>query len=282
MKNFNLTHLSLCTGYGGIDLGLKRTGLDVESICYVEIEAFAIANLISKMEQNLLDPAPVWTDLKTMPWHLFKNKVDILSGGFPCQPFSQAGQRNADDDPRHLWPHIVEGVKSLNYPPVLFFENVEGIVNAKLKGEGWSDPQGTPVLLHILREMERMGYHATAGIYSAKEVGAPHQRKRVFILGVLNNVDDSQINEITEMFKEELEVTTAYPAGRGEEQFDWEPPRVIYEDSDAYSNLSELYVSCDSRTDELRLLGNGVVPDTCCVAFRDLWKELFLIPTLQN
>ena len=271
-----LTHISLCTGYGGIDIGLKRTGMDVRSICYVEIEAFAIANLISKMEKDLLDPAPIWTDLKTMPWETFKGKVDILSGGFPCQPFSQAGQRNADDDPRHLWPHIVKGIKRLDYPPILFFENVEGIVNAKLKGEDWSDPQGTPVLLHVLREMERMGYNATAGIYSAKEVGAPHQRKRVFILGVLDCVDRNQIDEFTKMFESEFEITTAYPAGRGEEQFDWEPPRVIYENSTAHSDLSELKVSCDSRTDELRLLGNGVVPDTCCVAFRDLWKELFL------
>jgi len=63
-------------------------------------------------------------------------------------------------------------------------ENVEGIISSKLKGGGWNDPEGTPVLLHVLRELERTGYKCTWGIFSASEVGAPHQRKRVFIVGM--------------------------------------------------------------------------------------------------
>lgn len=177
-----ITHISLCAGYGGIDIGLKRAIPNLRTICFSEIEAFPIANLVSKMEKGYLDTAPIWTDIKTFPWKEFRGVVDIVSGGFPCQPFSAAGKRNADTDERHLFPYILQGIRECQ-PSLVFLENVEGIISSKLSGDGWSDPAGTPVLLHVLRELERVGYKATAGIFSASEVGAPHQRKRVFIMG---------------------------------------------------------------------------------------------------
>jgi DNA (cytosine-5)-methyltransferase 1 len=149
----------------------------------VEIEAFAAANLVAKMEAGELGEAPVWTDLKAFPAWRFRGCVDILSAGFPCQPFSCAGARAADDDPRHLWPYVRQAI-GLIRPGMVVLENVEGIISSKLKGGGWNDPEGTPVLLHVLRELERTGYKCTWGVFSASEVGAPHQRKRVFIVGL--------------------------------------------------------------------------------------------------
>ena len=177
----HLSHISLCFGYGGIDLGLHRIfgdRLRLAAVC--EIEAFALENALSKMEAGLIPAAPIWTDLRTFPWEEFQD-VSLVSGGFPCQPFSAAGKREGDQDPRHLFPFIVDGIKRCR-PRFVFLENVEGILSSKLAGEGWADPAGTPVLLHVLRELERVGYKATAGIFSASEVGAPHQRKRIFIL----------------------------------------------------------------------------------------------------
>jgi len=369
-----LTHLSLCAGYGGIDLGLTRTLRSVRTVCFVEIESFVIKNLVSKIESGLLSTAPIFTDLKRFPWELFSRKVDILSGGFPCQPFSSAGKRAGSEDPRHLWPHIVEGIKRLDRPPLVFFENVEGIISSKLKGNNWADPEGTSVLLHVLRELERLGYKATASLFSASEVGAPHQRKRVFILGVRNELGQSGIDFINGLLqstngtlenaddfrrrsREEsdhkkrraLERTgqsvqskrniqadvsklssgsyrsTAYPAPRGQRQYWYEPPRVTtgytndrgnesngvehrvlhsktecreasgLERTDDLKGLSrqtestlgrnahgasdwldyaKLYESCDNRTDELRMLGNGVVPQTASRAFVVLWNRL--------
>jgi len=176
-----LSHISLCFGYGGIDLGLDRVFgrlLRLAAIC--EIESFSLENALAKMEGGLLPAAPIWTDLRTFPWEDFQG-VSLVSGGFPCQPFSAAGRRAADADGRHLFPAILDGIKRCG-PSLVFLENVEGIVSAKLAGDGWNDPAGTPVLLHVLRELERVGYRATAGIFSASEVGAPHKRKRIFIL----------------------------------------------------------------------------------------------------
>lgn len=225
------THVSLCAGYGGIDIGLKRAIRNMRTIAFCEIEAYAVANLVAKMEEGKLDAAPIWTNLKTFPFGRFRGRVDILSGGFPCQPFSQAGKRAGDEDERHLFPHILLGITECR-PEIVFLENVEGILSAKLSGDGWRDPAGTPVLLHVLRELERVGYTATAGMFSAEEVGAPHCRNRVFILGVDNSKGGSKIGLSFGTDKEHPELGDAgdsgrWPARPGQPQFDWEPPRVL-------------------------------------------------------
>ena len=170
-----ITHLSLCSGYEGIGLGLRRVLPNLREIAYVEREGFPVANLVAKMEAGELDAAPVFTDVKTFPYGKFRGCVDILSGGFPCQPFSSAGKRQATDDPRHLFPYIADGIRECR-PTIVFLENVEGILSSRTG-------DGEPVLQYVLRTLEGLGYRATAGIFSASEVGAPHQRKRVFILG---------------------------------------------------------------------------------------------------
>ena len=167
------THLGLCAGYGGIELGLKRVIPNLRSVALCEIEAFACANLVSKMEAGLLEPAPIWTDLKRFPWDSFRHRVDILTGGYPCQPFSAAGKRLGTDDPRHLWPFIADGIRILR-PKLCFFENVEGHISLGLR--------------EVIEELGSIGYKTTWGIFSASEVGAPHQRKRVFILAYNTSV----------------------------------------------------------------------------------------------
>jgi DNA (cytosine-5)-methyltransferase 1 len=156
-----------CAGYGGIHLGLKRAIPNLRVIAYGEIEAFACANLVAKMEAGLLDAAPIWTDIKTFPCEAFRDRVDILVAGYPCQPFSAAGKRLGTEDPRHLWPHIARAIRVIR-PRMCFFENVEGHISLGLR--------------EVIGELESIGYSTAWGIFSASEVGAPHQRKRVFIL----------------------------------------------------------------------------------------------------
>ena len=167
-----ITHIGICAGYGGIEPGLKRVLPALRTVAYSEIEGFACANLVSKMEAGCLDPAPIWTDVKTFPWHQFRDRVDVLTGGYPCQPFSSAGQRKGKDDPRHLWPYIAEGIRILK-PAVCLFENVEGHITLGLST--------------VISDLEEMGYKAAWGIFSAAECGAPHQRKRVFIMAHRND-----------------------------------------------------------------------------------------------
>jgi DNA (cytosine-5)-methyltransferase 1 len=245
-----VTHVSLCAGYGGIDLGLKRAIPNLRTIAFSEIEAFACANLVAKMEAGRLDAAPIWTDVKTFPWQEFRGKVDILSGGYPCQPFSAAGKRLGKDDPRHLWPWIADGIRICR-PAVCFFENVEGHISLGLR--------------EVIEELESLGYRTTWGLFSAAEVGAPHQRKRIFILahrlcerGQLSNqwrfaaeqmpVSNGATgrNELALAIQQGPQGSTskplhtgglqseigrgcdvAWPSHPGQPQHEWEPPRVV-------------------------------------------------------
>jgi len=208
------TVVSVCTGYGGLELGLERVIGAVECLLAVEIEAFACANLVAKMEAGHMAPSPIWTDVKTVPRYCLDALcygVDWLLGGFPCQPFSQAGQGVADQDPRHLFPAIARLAEMVR-PTCILLENVEGIVSSKLRGDGWVDDEGTPVLLHVLRELERRGYAATWDTASADETGAPHERKRVFILAVRSDVLEHMQREGPEGYK--WNVPGVYQPGR--------------------------------------------------------------------
>jgi DNA (cytosine-5)-methyltransferase 1 len=163
-----ITTLEFCAGYGGIGLGLKNIfGERLRTIAYCELEGFAQANLLSKMEKGLMDVAPIWNDLKTFPYESFHGLVDILIAGYPCQPFSSAGKRAGKEDPRHLWPWIADGIRLLQ-PRMCFLENVEGHISLGLST--------------VISDLEELGYKSSFGIFSASEVGAVHQRKRVFIM----------------------------------------------------------------------------------------------------
>lgn len=161
--------LSLCTGIGGIERGLKRAIGPIRTVAYVEIEAFIIENLLVGMEAGLVDAAPIWANLKTFPAQEFRGAVDGIIGGYPCQPFSTAGNRRGADDPRHLWPYIRKSIEAIR-PVWCLFENVAGHLSL-----GYGE---------VYRSLRDMGYAVEAGIYTAEEVGAPHQRKRLFILAI--------------------------------------------------------------------------------------------------
>jgi DNA (cytosine-5)-methyltransferase 1 len=223
-----ITHVGLCAGYGGIELGLKRVIPDLRTIALCEIEAFAIANLVAKMEAGLMDPAPIWPDLKTFPWQSFRDRVDILTGGYPCQPFSSAGKRAGKDDPRHLWPWIADGIASMR-PSICFFENVEGHISLGLS--------------NVIEDLGRMGYRTTWGIFSAAEVGAPHQRKRVFILANRNDEGLERWNR--SILSERTNERTSWPSRPSIPQHPWEPPRVV-----GNSNSINRWPSSGGRVDD--------------------------------
>ena len=279
--------ISFCSGYAGIERGLELAGVAARTLAYVEIEAFAAANLVAKMESNALAPAPIWSNLKTFPAHLFRDRVDILTAGYPCQPFSAAGKRAGKNDPRHLWPYIREHIQAIR-PVRCFFENVEGHISLGLR--------------EVIEDLESLGYAATWGIFSAAEVGAPHQRKRVYILAHTSSgsgrdtesIVGRQDNE-TKRSQDTNTITrsgenVAYPNGplsegrrvpSGVHQKYCEPNSICdsvrREATQQWlpePQLGRVVDGCADRVDRLRLLGNGVVPQTAAEAWTVLKRQL--------
>ena len=115
--------LSLCSGAGGIDLGLTIALPGYRTVGHVERETYAAATLVARMEDASLDRAPVWDDVATFDGRPWRGAVDIVTAGYPCQPFSVAGKRRGADDPRHLWPHVARIIAEVE-PPFVFLENV--------------------------------------------------------------------------------------------------------------------------------------------------------------
>lgn len=161
------TVLSLCTGAGGLELGLKLAIPGSRTVCYVEGEAYAASVLAARMEDKTLDAAPVWSDVRTFDSRPWRGCVDIITAGYPCQPFSIAGRKQAEQDPRHLWPYIRDIVADLR-PRIAFFENVAH--HLRLGFEQVDD------------DLRGMGYSVKTGLFTAEEVGASHKRERLFIL----------------------------------------------------------------------------------------------------
>ena len=236
------TVLSFCSGYGGIERGLELAKFKHRTIAYVEIEAYAIANLANKMEAGKLLPAPIWSNLKTLPVQPFRDKVDLITGGYPCQPFSAAGERKGDKDPRHLWPHIRRHIKAIR-PIRVFFENVEGHISLGLR--------------EVISNLESLGYRTTWGLFSACEVGAPHQRKRVYILANSDSASWQRGGIPSGVHEEYSNTNGSSDEVRAEAAQQWPPE----------PNVGRVVDGCPDRVDRLRLLGNGVVPQTAAKAW---------------
>ncbi len=164
-----LLGLSLCSGAGGLDLGLHIAEPGYRAVGYVERDACAAAVLVARMEDQALAPAPVWDDLASYDGRAWRGAVDLVLAGYPCQPFSVAGRRRGADDPRHLWPHVARIIGECR-PRLVFLENVANHLNL-----GYREVRG---------ELEGLGFRIAEGLFSAEEVGAPHRRERLFVFGV--------------------------------------------------------------------------------------------------
>lgn len=164
--NRKLTHLSLFSGIGGLDLAAEWAGFESVGQC-------EWADYPTKVLEKHWPDVPRWRDIRTLTGDDFYAKtgrrtVDIISGGFPCQPFSVAGKQRGKEDDRYLWPEMVRVIAELR-PTWVVGENVAGIVNMALDD--------------VLSDLEREGYATRTFLLPAHVVGAPHRRYRTAIVG---------------------------------------------------------------------------------------------------
>lgn len=160
--------LALFAGIGGLELGLGLAVRGARAVCYVERDAFAAACLVARMEDATLAPAPVWDDVSTFDGKPWRGVVDCIAGGFPCQDISVAGSGAGLDGARSgLWREYARIIREVG-PSYVFVENVPALTFRGLD--------------RVLGDLADLGFDAEWDVFSAAGVGAPHLRKRIFIL----------------------------------------------------------------------------------------------------
>jgi DNA (cytosine-5)-methyltransferase 1 len=267
----DLRTLSLCSGVGGIDLGLRIAHPGARTVCYVEREAFCASVLAARMDDGSLDQAPVWDDVTTFDGRPWRGAVDLVAAGFPCQPVSIAGKRLGMDDKRFIWDDIARIIGEVE-PRYVFLENVPGILTA----------DGGAFLDRVLSSLVVLGFDCEWDVFSAEETGAPHRRQRWFCLAVsmaYAEVTGARANEsgIRRGFGE----CSVYPPARSDRAGwaavspDLAPAVEASPQSQIRGDADGLDTGLDPalfayRQDRLRAVGNGVVPLSCAVA----WVEL--------
>jgi len=150
---------SLCTGYGGLDMAVEAY-FNAETVWVSEIDKYA--SKVIEQRFGVVNHG----DLKTINWADVE-PIDILTAGYPCQPFSHAGYRKGTEDERHIWPFIKETISHLR-PSTVVLENVRGHLSLGFK--------------EVLKDLAEIGYDAKWQLVRASDVGAPHQRARLFVI----------------------------------------------------------------------------------------------------
>lgn len=163
-----MTHGSLFSGIGGFDLAAEWMGWD--NLFHCEWSEFN-QHVLKYYWPNAIS----YEDITKTDFTIWRGRVDVLTGGFPCQPYSQAGKRKGKEDERHLWPEMLRAIREIA-PTWVVGENVLGLTN-------WN---GGLVFEEVQADLEAAGYEVQPYILPAAGVGAPHQRYRVWFVAYAN------------------------------------------------------------------------------------------------
>ena len=165
MSGYKLKHLDLFSGIGGFSLGLEATG-GFETVAFCDYDSYC-----QKILRKHWPWVTIYDDIKELNHEKLNSnghtKIDIVTGGYPCQPFSVAGRQQGEKDPRHVWPEYFRLIKELR-PTWVIGENVSGHVKLGLDT--------------VLENLESEGYSARTFSISASSIGANHQRERIWIV----------------------------------------------------------------------------------------------------
>jgi DNA (cytosine-5)-methyltransferase 1 len=187
--------LDLFSGLGGFSLGLERTG-KFKTVAFCEIDKYCTL-LLQKHWKGI----KIYEDVRKINKEQFDTDgieyPDIITGGFPCQPFSVAGKQKGTGDDRHLWPEMFRIIKTFK-PKFVIGENVKGLINI----------QDGVVFETVCTDLESEGYEVQAFNIPAAGVGAPHRRERIWILAtnVANSISDNEREQVTRGDEEEKRI----------------------------------------------------------------------------
>lgn len=251
-----LRELSLFTGGGGGIYGSRLLGWN--TVGYVEWDDYCQRVIRRRIDDGIFDEAPIFGDVRAFNdyWaRKYRGLVDVITAGFPCQPFSVAGKRAGADDERNMWPATIECIRLVR-PRWCLLENVPGLLTCGYFGR-------------ILGDLFEAGYDARWSIISAEDCGAPHRRERLWIVADSEYIgrDASHEGEVDRRESQEVGM--------------WPPQRTANREVDLRilrQWIEDRIVSVGARGDDgvanrcnrLRAIGNGQVP----AVVRAAWELL--------
>jgi len=246
-----LRELALFAGAGGGILGGKLLGW--QTVCAVEWEPYAACVLAARQNDGLLPPFPIWDDIQTFDGRPWRGIVDVVSGGFPCQDISVAGGGAGIEGERSgMWREMARVIREVR-PRFVFVENSPMLTSRGL---------GT-----VLGDLAELGFDARWGVLGAADIGAPHQRDRIWIVA-----HSREIGLGSEKTKQRMERGFRPSIGCVDKNW-WlrEPEQTSREIEPGMGSVVD---GMASRMDELAALGNGQVPLCAATAWRELSELL--------
>ena len=281
-----MNELALFAGAGGGILAGKLLGW--RTVCAVERDAYAAAVLAQRQNDQVLAPFPIWSDIETFDGRPWLGRVDVVSGGFPCQDISVAGKgKGIEGEQSGLWKEMARVISEVQ-PRFAYIENSPALVTRGLDT--------------VLCDLAKMGFDAEWGVMGADEVGAPHIRKRIWILantcgrrfscegerGVqftrgAKAVSSSSFANTNSSELREQQICELGSKGSTKPPSNGEPKHVAdtHERKAAVGtdwwavepNVGRVANGVASRVDRLKALGNGQVPAVAASAFTKLIAE---------
>lgn len=250
----DFTHLSLFSGIGGLDLAAEWAGFRTVGQC-------EWADYPQKILQKHWPDVPKWRDIRTLTRESFHERtgmgtVDVVSGGFPCQPFSVAGKQKGKEDDRYLWPEMLRVIRELT-PRWVVGENVPGILRI--------------AAADVVKDLEREGYNVVVFDFEAAAVGALHRRERVAFVGYA--LPDAYNGSRSLRRDRELSAVTEAPGGGGNHRGRAEE-YAAREWWAVEPDVGRVAHGVPNRVDRLKCLGNAVVPQQFYPIFRAIMEVM--------
>lgn len=250
--------------FAGAGLGVWATHhlLGWKCLGYVEWDTYCQRVLRSRIDDGLFSRAPIFGDIRHFiqsgSAEQYRGFIDVVTGGFPCQPFSAAGPMLGAGDPRNMWPATAECLRIIR-PRYALLENVPTLINS-----GYFE--------RILGDLAEMGMDAIWGVFSACATGAPHTRERLFILAYPNGGrSQSGLQQSHRGAKSSQQGAQSLRSRRA-------PPHSIRVSSEVWNaGHSDLLRVADGNTDRghrVKAAGNGQVPVVVATAWHTLSREL--------
>ena len=248
--NEGLRELALFAGAGGGILGGKLLGW--KTVCAVEWEPYPASVLCARQNDGLLPPFPIWDDVCTFDGKPWRGIIDVVSGGFPCQDISTAGKGAGIEGERSgMWKEMARVIREVQ-PSYAFVEN-----SPMLTVRG---------LNRVLCDLASMGFDVAWGVLGADDVGAPHSRKRMWIVAKIFNAA-GQRGCGWESKRKNAEDAWQFSGGS------WNNTRTMG-NWNIEPNVGRVANGVASRVDRLKAIGNGQVPLCAAIAWNTLLGEL--------